>query len=276
MIRVAIAGAAGRMGRTLVQAVAEADDLVLTAASEAPGSPMLGVDAGECAGIGPVGVRLVDTLTTVVADFDTLIDFTLPRATLPALDVCADAGRSLVIGTTGFDAAGLGRIRQAAERVPILMAPNMSIGVNLLFQLVADAARILGDSVDVEILDLHHGTKIDAPSGTAVRLGEVLAEVLGRDLGAVAEYGRVGETGPRRRESIGVHVLRAGDVVGEHSVLFAGAGERLEITHRAASRENFAQGALRAVRFLAGRGPGLFSMQDVLFGASPQGADPEA
>ena len=263
-MRVAIAGAAGRMGRTLMQAVLDDDALELGAATERPGAPEIGGDAGDLVGAGAVGVIVAAALAEAVQDFDVLIDFTIPAATLANLDTCHAAGRALVIGTTGFDAAGRARIRQAAQRIPILMAPNMSVGVNLMFRLVDQAARVLGDDVDIEVIDLHHRHKMDAPSGTAVRLGEVLAQALGRDLSEVAEYGRQGETGPRRRQAIGFSVLRGGDVVGEHSVLFAGDGERLEITHRAGSRMNFARGALRAAKFLADKPNGLFDIQDVL------------
>lgn len=263
-MRIAIAGAAGRMGRTLLQAVLDEDALALGAATERPGAAAVGADVGELVGAGPLGIFVVADPAQVADDFDTLIDFTIPEATLANLDICQAARRAMVIGTTGFDAAGLARIQEAAQQIAILMAPNMSVGVNLMLRLVEQAARALGDDVDVEVIDLHHRHKIDAPSGTAMRLGEVLAGALGRDLHAVAEHGRQGETGPRRREAIGFSVLRGGDAVGEHTVLFAGEGERLEITHRAGSRMNFARGALRAAKFLAGKRKGLFTMQDLL------------
>lgn len=252
------------MGRTLVRAVAEDGELQLGAAVERPGAQELGADAGDLAGVGALGVPVVDAVAAVLDGFDTLIDFTVPQATLGALDACRAAGKGMVIGTTGFDEAGLGRIRQAARSIPILMAPNMSVGVNLLFRLVEQAARALGDEVDIEVVEAHHRHKIDAPSGTAVRLGEVLAKTLGRDLSEVAEYGRQGETGARSRHTIGFSALRGGDIVGDHTVLFAGDGERLEITHRAASRMNFAKGALRAAKFLSGRRSGLYDMGDAL------------
>ncbi|MAT84376.1 MAG: 4-hydroxy-tetrahydrodipicolinate reductase [Gammaproteobacteria bacterium] len=264
MIRLAVTGAAGRMGRTLVQAIHEADDLTLGAALERPGSSLLGSDAGELAGVGRLDVAVADDLASVAGDFDILVDFTVPEATLAHAEACASLGKGLVIGTTGFDAAGRARIAAAAERVPVLMAPNMSVGVNLMFRLAELAARVLGDEVDIEIVEAHHRHKIDAPSGTAVRLGELVAGALGRDLDQVAVYGREGNTGARSRETIGFATVRAGDIVGEHTVLYAGPGERLEITHRAQSRMNFAQGALRAARFLAQRRQGLFDMQDVL------------
>ncbi len=264
MSRVAVTGAAGRMGRTLIRAIHEADDLTLGAALERPGLSLLGADAGELAGVGHLGVAVGDDLAAASGAFDTLIDFSVPEATLANVAVCRDRGKALVIGTTGFDPAGLEQIRQAAERIPVLLAPNMSVGVNLTFRLLEMAARVLGDEVDVEIIEAHHRDKIDAPSGTAVRMGEVVAAALGRELASVAVYDRQGVTGPRRRDAIGFATVRAGDIVGDHTVLFAGQGERIEITHRAESRMNFAQGALRAVRFLTGHDRGLFDMQDVL------------
>ncbi len=263
-MRIAVTGAAGRMGRTLIQAVVNDHELELGAAIERQDRPEIGQDAGELIGAGNLGVAVVDAVAVAVEQFETLIDFTVPEATLAAVDVCRAAGRAMVIGTTGFDPAGLARIRQSAQTIPVLMAPNMSIGVNLVFRLVEQAARVLGDGVDIEVVEAHHRHKIDAPSGTAVRLGEILADTLGRDLAEVAEYGRQGETGARDRRTIGFSVLRGGDIVGEHSVLFIGEGERIEITHRANSRMNFAQGALRAAKFLAGKPNGLFDMQDML------------
>lgn len=256
MIRVAVNGAAGRMGRTLIEAIGESEELALTAAFEHPDSDAVGSETD--------GVRIGADVAAGVADFDVLIDFTEPGATLEALGPCEAHGRGLVIGTTGFDAAGLDRIRAAANRVPVLMAPNMSVGVNVTFQLIEMAARALGDDVDVEVYEAHHRHKIDAPSGTAVRMGEILADTLGRELSTDAVYGRVGITGARDARTIGFHSVRGGDIVGEHTVVFAGAGERIEITHRAQSRMNFAMGALRAVRFVAGRERGLYGMADVL------------
>ena len=264
MTRVAVTGAAGRMGKTLIQAIHQAEDLTLGAAFERGGLSLIGADAGELAGVGRMGVALSDDLAAAADAYDALIDFSVPESTLRSVEVCAAAGKRLVIGTTGFDDDGLARIRAAAQRVPILMAPNMSVGVNLAFRLVELAARVLGDDVDVEIVEAHHRHKIDAPSGTAVRMGEIVAAALGRELEQVAVYGRHGTTGARARDAIGFATVRAGDIVGEHTVLYAGNGERLEITHRAESRMNFAQGALRAARFLAGKPHGLFDMQDVL------------
>ncbi|MCZ6710047.1 MAG: 4-hydroxy-tetrahydrodipicolinate reductase [Gammaproteobacteria bacterium] len=264
MTRVAVAGAAGRMGKTLIQAVHATDDLILGAAFERAGLSLLGSDAGELAGVGKLDVIVTSDLQAGIDSFDALIDFSIPAATLGNLEACRSSGKRLVIGTTGFDAEGLARIKAAASDIPILMAPNMSVGVNLCFKLIELAASVLGDDVDVEIIEAHHRDKIDAPSGTAVRMGEIVAASLERDLGEVAVYGRGGVSGPRERKTIGFESIRAGDIVGEHTVMFAGNGERLEITHRAQSRMNFAQGALRAVRFLGERRNGLFDMQDVL------------
>ena len=264
MRRIAISGAAGRMGRTVVQAVAGDDSFRLGAASERPGMPFVGADAGEVAGVGALGVPIVDSLADAVDAFDVLIDFTVPAAALQAVDICRSAGKRAVIATTGIGADGVAAIRQAAGKIAIVMAPNMSVGVNLVFRLTELAARVLGEDTDIEIIDLHHRHKIDAPSGTAVRLGQIVADTLGRDLDEVAVYGREGETGARDRRTIGFETIRAGDVVGEHTVLFGGTGERVEITHRANSRMNFARGALRAARFLEDKSTGLFDMQDVL------------
>ena len=263
-IRVAVTGAAGRMGKMLVAAVTAAEDMRLSAALEHAESPHVGAAAGAVAGIGAVDVAIGTDIAAVVDDFDVLVDFSVPEATLAKLDVCVANRKAVVIGTTGFDAAGLEAIDQAAQRIPLLIAPNMSVGVNVAFKLVERAARALGDDVDVEVVEAHHRHKIDAPSGTAVRIGEILADVLGRDLATDAVFGREGITGARERRSIGFHSLRGGDIVGDHTVVFAGTGERIEITHRASSRENFAAGAVRAVRFVAGRAAGRYGMDDVL------------
>ena len=264
MMRIAVTGAAGRMGKTLIQAVHAADDLTLGAALEVEGLNLLGVDAGELAGVGRLDVALTSDLGGVIQEFDALIDFSIPEATLGVLETCRGAGKPMVVGTTGFDSQGLARIQVAAQDVPILMAPNMSVGVNLCFKLIEIAATVLGEEVDVEVIEAHHRDKVDAPSGTAVRMGEILATALSRDLDEVAVYGREGVSGPREPKTIGFATIRAGDIVGEHTVMYAGNGERIEITHRAQSRMNFAQGALRAVRFIGDRHNGLFDMQDVL------------
>ena len=263
-IRVAIAGAGGRMGRTLVQAVADAEGLTLAAASEQAGSRLLGADAGELAGVGRLDVAVCADLEPESERFDVLIDFTAPVATLGNLALCRRHGRRLVIGTTGLDAGQRAAVAEAAADTGIVFAPNMSIGVNLCFKLLAIAARVLGEDADIEILEAHHRHKVDAPSGTALRMGEVIAETLGRDLGEVALYGRQGYTGARDRRTIGFQTIRAGDVIGEHSVWFATEGERVEIVHKASSRKTFAHGAVRAARWIAHREAGLFDMQDVL------------
>lgn len=264
MVKVGIAGAAGRMGRALLTAAQGRADLAVTAALEAPGHPALGQDAGVLAGIGALGVPLTADVGAALARCEVLIEFTRPEPTLAHLAVCRDQGRAMVIGTTGLDDAQRSEVAAAARAIPIVFAPNMSIGVNLTLKLLETAARVLGDSVDIEIIEAHHRHKVDAPSGTALRMGEVIAETLGRDLRQCAVYGREGQTGARARDTIGFATVRAGDIIGDHTVLFAGEGERLEITHRATSRENFAQGALRAAAWLAGRAPGLYDMGDVL------------
>ncbi len=264
MTRVAVVGAGGRMGKSLVQAISEADGLSLGAATERAGSPLLGRDAGELAGIQPLGVGLVDALDSVTDHFDVVIDFTAPAATLAHLQVCRQAGKRMVIGTTGLSEADKQQLAEAGQEIAIVFAPNMSVGVNLCFKLLELAARVLGDSADVEIIEAHHRHKVDAPSGTALRMGEVVAEALGRDLKQCAVYGREGQTGARDRQTIGFETIRAGDVVGEHSVWFALEGERVEIAHKASSRMNFAHGAARAAGWIAERDKGLFDMQDVL------------
>lgn len=262
--RIAVAGAAGRMGQALIQAVVANEGVALAAASESPQSQSLGADAGELAGVGRLGLVVEPSLEPARDRFDVLIDFTAPAVTLNHLSLCRAAGCAMVIGTTGFAAEQRGEIAAAAADIPIVFAPNMSIGVNLCLKLLDSAARVLGDEVDVEIFEAHHRLKVDAPSGTALRMGEVVANALGRDLGEVAVYGREGQTGPRDRATIGFATMRAGDVVGEHSVWFAGDGERIEITHKASSRLTFARGAVRAAGWLAEQPPGLYDMQDVL------------
>ena len=263
-MRMAVTGAAGRMGRTLIRMISESADLTLGAALERKDSELLGADAGELAGVGPLGVMLGHDVAGALGEFDVLVDFSVPAATLHALHACREGAKKIVIGTTGFDATGQSLIDAAAADIAILQAPNMSIGVNVCFRLIEIAARALGDDVDVEVMEVHHRDKIDAPSGTALRMGEILADALDRDLAQDAIYGRQGATGPRDRRTIGFASLRGGDIVGEHTVIYAGTGERIEITHRAQSRDNFAQGALRAARFLESQQSGLYDMQDVL------------
>ncbi len=264
MTRIAIVGAGGRMGKTLIEACAQVEGIELTVATEQPSSSLIGADAGEVAGIGRNGVIIAPMLDEASNDFDVLIDFTRPEPCLLHLNWCVAHGKKIVIGTTGFDEAGKAAIAKAAQQIPVVFAPNMSVGVNLCLKLLDMAARVLGDSVDIEIMEAHHRHKIDAPSGTALRMGEVVANALGRDLKECAVYGREGVTGERDRQTIGFATVRAGDVVGDHTVLFADVGERVEITHKASSRMTFAKGAVRAAAWLGDKTVGLFDMQDVL------------
>ena len=262
--RVAIAGAAGRMGRALIQVCADDESIELGGAIESADSEHIGADSGALAGSSDNGVNLVKSIEDCTKRFDILIDFTQPEASLSNLEICSRLGKKAVVGTTGFDSAQRLRIAELAENIPIVLAPNMSVGVNLCFKLIETAATVLGEDVDIEIIEAHHRHKVDAPSGTAVRMGEIIADALGRKLKECAVYGREGETGERDRQTIGFETIRAGDIVGEHTAMFAGTGERIEITHRATSRLNFARGALRAARWLGTQEPGLFDMQDVL------------
>lgn len=261
-LNIAIAGASGRMGKILLEAVSAAPDMHLHAALERAGSPLLGRDVGELSG-SACGVTIRDDMAALIGAH-ALIDFTRPEATLRHLEICQAHSVPLVIGTTGFDAAGKLAIAEAAKRIPIVFAPNMSVGVNLVFKLLDMAARVLNEGYDIEIVEAHHRHKVDAPSGTALRMGEVLASALGRDLKACAVYGREGVTGERQPSTIGFATVRGGDIVGDHTALFATVGERVEISHKASSRMTFALGALRAARFLNGKQSGLFDMQDVL------------
>jgi 4-hydroxy-tetrahydrodipicolinate reductase len=262
-VRVAIAGSAGRMGRTLLEAVLRDPELELTAALEQAGNAALGREAGELAGV-PCVVKVRADFAPALADADVLVDFTRPEGTLAHLEACVRLNKPMVIGTTGFSDPQRARIVEAARNVALVMAPNMAVGVNVTFKLAETAARILGDAYDVEIVEAHHRHKVDAPSGTALRLGEVVARALGRDLAACAVHGRHGDTGERDPKAIGFHAIRGGDIVGEHTVMFAGAGERVELTVRSSSRMTYALGALRAAKFLRGRQPGLYDMFDVL------------
>lgn len=265
MRRIAVMGAAGRMGKTLIEAVQQTQGAAgLTAAVHRPESSLVGADAGELAGIGRNGVMLSGELSRVLDDFDVLIDFTHPGVTLQNLALCRKAGKAMVIGTTGFTAEQKLTLLEASKEIPIVFAANFSVGVNLCLKLLDTAARVLGDEVDIEIIEAHHRHKVDAPSGTALRMGEVVAQALGRDLEEVAVYGREGQTGARDRQTIGFATVRAGDVVGDHTVLFASEGERVEITHKASSRMTFAKGAVRAALWLKDKQPALYDMQDVL------------
>ena len=262
-MRIAVAGAGGRMGRMLIEAVLAADDAELAGALDVEGSPVLGRDAADFLGR-QSGVHITSSPDEALAHATHLIDFTRPEGTLAYLAHCERRGVRAVIGTTGFDAAGKARIAEAGARIPVVFAPNMSVGVNVTLKLLEMAARILNTGYDIEIIEAHHRHKVDAPSGTALRMGEVVASALGRDLSKVAVYGREGVTGERDPSTIGFATVRGGDIVGDHTVLFAGTGERIEITHRSASRVTYAHGALRACRFLSDRSSGLYDMQAVL------------
>ncbi len=264
MIGVVVTGVAGRMGSTLARLVEEDTGFCLTGATEAPGHPWVGQGLKGLLGVGGE-VEVAPSLEASLSDqAQVVIDFTQPQATLSHLEIAAERGVSMVIGTTGLSGDDLVKARSMASRIPCVWAPNMSVGVNLLFKLVGEVAQILGEDYDVEVVELHHRFKKDAPSGTAVRLAENVARVLGRDLGRVGIYGRHGLVGERKKEDIGIMALRAGDVVGEHTVIFGAQGERVELTHRAHSRETFARGALRAAKWVVGKGPGLYDMAQVL------------
>ena len=264
MTDVVVAGAAGRMGSRIVACLQGDADLKVAAALEAQGHAACGSDAGEVAGIGRLGVAITSDPRAVITRDRVLIEFSVPDATLAHLELVASAGARAVIGTTGFSPAQRAQIAELARGAAIMLAPNMSVGVNVAYQALALIAKALGDDYDVEITETHHRFKKDAPSGTALRMAEVVAEALGRNLASVGVYGRQGMTGERTQKEIGVMSLRSGDVVGEHTVSFGTLGERVEVTHRAHSRDTFARGALRAARWIARRGPGLYSMQDVL------------
>ncbi|MFZ5442989.1 MAG: 4-hydroxy-tetrahydrodipicolinate reductase [Myxococcota bacterium] len=262
-IRTVITGVSGRMGALLVRLVRDHADFVLHGGTDKPGSAAIGLDVGLAAHLAPLEVSTVDSLASVLAQANVVIDFTTPEASVAHARLCAEAGVPLVVGSTGFSAEAKGHMAEAAKRIPLVMAPNMSVGVNLVIELAAMLARRLGDDFDVEVMETHHRMKKDAPSGTAMRLAEELAKALGREQDDI-RTSRVGQIGERPRKEIGVQTLRGGDVVGEHTVFFFGDGERVELTHRATSREQFGRGALRAARWIIGRQPGLYGMPDVL------------
>jgi 4-hydroxy-tetrahydrodipicolinate reductase len=262
-IRIAIVGASGRMGRMLIETVLRDGAAKLVAAIDQPGVAAIGKDAGELVGL-PCGVPVTADVEAGIKAADCLIDFTRPEGTLEHLAHCRRHKVAIVIGTTGFDDAGKEAVADAAREIPVVFAPNMSVGVNVVFKLLDTASRILSDGYDIEIVEAHHRHKIDAPSGTALRMGEVVAKALGRDLEECAIYGREGVTGEREAKTIGFATVRGGDIVGDHTVMYCGIGERVEISHKAGSRMPYARGSLRAARFLAGRQSGLFDMQDVL------------
>jgi len=267
-IKVAINGAAGRMGRNLIEACVNTNGLELAAAIEHAGSEFLGNDAAALAGISPQGIKISSDLKAVAGDFDVLIDFTRPEPSIDALRICREHGKQFIVGTTGFSDEQQAEIEAAANDIAIIKASNFSVGVNLTFKLLEVAAKALGDSVDIEIIEAHHRHKVDAPSGTAISMGEVVADTLGRDLKECAVYGREGHTGERGRKEIGFETIRAGDIIGDHTVMFADIGERVEIVHKASNRIIYANGAMRGAKWLSEQSHGLFNMQDVLgFGA---------
>ncbi len=261
--KIAIAGASGRMGHMLIEAVRAADDCVLSGALDIAASPAIGLDAGAFAGQ-VTSVLIASDLRIGLQNSQVLIDFTRPEGTLAHLQVCRELGVAAVIGTTGFTDAQKAEIAEIAKDIAIMMAPNMSVGVNVTLKLLEMAAKALSTGYDIEIVEAHHRHKVDAPSGTALKMGEVIADALGRDLKDCAVYAREGVTGERDPSSIGFATIRGGDIVGDHTVLFAGIGERIEVSHKSSSRVTYAQGSLRAVRFLSGKPPGLYDMFDVL------------
>ncbi|WP_347554971.1 4-hydroxy-tetrahydrodipicolinate reductase [Robbsia sp. KACC 23696] len=262
-MKIAIAGASGRMGRMLIEAVLEAPDTTLSGALASAGSAALGRDAGAFLGR-DTGVMISSDIDAVLAASDVVIDFTRPEGTFALLEAATRLRKGIVIGTTGFDAAGKAAIQAAAQTIPVVFAANMSVGVNITFKLLDVAARLLASGYDIEVIESHHKHKVDAPSGTALAMGEVIAQALGRNLDECGVFGRSGVTGERDPSTIGFSAIRGGDIIGEHTVMFAGIGERIEITHKSANRVAYAQGSVRAVRFLEGKSAGLFDMQDVL------------
>ena len=262
-MKIAVAGASGRMGRMLVEAILNADDAVLAGALDVPGAPCIGTDAAAFLGKSS-GVAIESELVKGLANAEYLIDFTRPEGTLQHLEYCTAHGIKMIIGTTGFDEAGKASILAASKKTALMFAPNMSVGVNVTMKLLEMAAKSFSEGYDIEIIEAHHRHKVDAPSGTAIKMGEVIANALGRDLKDVAVYAREGVTGERDPSSIGFATIRGGDIVGDHTVLFAGIGERIEISHKSSSRATYAHGSLRAARFLANKTTGLYDMQDVL------------
>jgi len=264
MINIAVVGAAGRMGKILIEACVESENAKLSVATEHPESSLIGTDAGEVAGVGKNNVIIVSNLDDAANDFDVLVDFTRPAPTLNHLDWCVKNNKGMIIGTTGFSDDEKAQIDTAGRTIPIVFAANYSVGVTLSLKLLELTARVLGDSVDIEVIEAHHRHKVDAPSGTALKMGEVIAKTLDRTLDENAVYCREGVTGERKRKDIGFQTIRAGDIVGEHTVMFADIGERIEITHKASSRMTFAKGAVRAATWLGDQSPNVYDMQDVL------------
>jgi 4-hydroxy-tetrahydrodipicolinate reductase len=264
MIKIAVCGAAGQMGQRIINSIIESEGVLFCGALERPGHHQIGEDAGLLAGCGKTDVQITDSLNAVVAACDVLIDFTSPKVSLKNLELCALHKKSIVIGSTGFTPEERALAAELAKDIPVVLAPNMSVGVNVCFKVLNDIATTLGDDFDVEIVELHHKLKKDAPSGTAVRMGEIVAEALGRDYNKVANCHREGIIGERTKEEIGMQTVRGGDIVGEHTVYFIGMGERIEISHRAMTRDMFSRGSVRAAKWVVGKAPGLYDMQDVL------------
>ena len=264
MVKIAVTGAAGRMGGRIISIIAGTEAVELAGALEHEGHAAIGKDAGELAGVGALGVNISSDTESVLKAVDLVIDFTFPEVTLSLLKVVASQGKAAVIGSTGFTESERSELEQISAGIPVVFAPNMSMGVNVLFKLVSEAARALGDDFDIEMVETHHRMKKDAPSGTAMKLAELAAEAVGRNIADVGVYERHGMIGARTKDEIGVQTLRGGDVVGDHTVYFYGMGERVELTHRATSRDTFASGSVKAALWLKGREPGLYDMQDVL------------
>ncbi len=264
MIKVIVAGAAGRMGNRLVALIKDSAALTLAGAIEGKGHHALGDDAGETAGCGKAGVPITDNLSALLDRGEVVVDFSAPQATLGHLRAVAQHRRAMVIGTTGFSASELEELTSLARQAPCVFSPNMSVGVNLIYKVISEMAKTLGDEYDIEVIEAHHRLKKDAPSGTALKIAEVLAKAVNRDLNEVGVYARKGLIGERKKQEIGIQTIRAGDIVGDHTILFGGMGERIEVTHRASSRDTFARGALRAARWVVRQPPGLYDMMDVL------------
>ncbi len=264
MVNIIVAGAAGRMGIRIINIINETEGVRLNGAFEHPDNPMIGQDAGQTAGIGVKGVKISDSLDNIIACGDVIIDFTTPAATMVNVKRAAAALKAMVIGTTGISDDEIKEIKGLSEKIPVVLAPNMSVGVNVMFKIAAEMAKILGNDFDMEIVEAHHRLKKDAPSGTAIGLARKLAEATGRDLSKSAVYSRHGMIGQRTNDEIGIQTVRAGDITGDHTVIFGGIGERLELIHRAHNRDNFAKGAVRAAKWIINKKPGLYDMQDVL------------
>lgn len=264
MINVIVAGAAGRMGSRLIALIQEGGAFTLAGAVEGKGHRALGQDAGETAGVGKIGIPITDNVATLLDRAEVVIDFSAPEATLRHLRAVAERRRAMVIGTTGLNAVELEELKSLAGQVPCVFSPNMSVGVNLICKVISEMAKTLGDDYDIEVIEAHHRLKKDAPSGTALKIAEVLARAVNRDLTQVGVYARKGLIGERKKQEIGIQTIRAGDIVGDHTILFGGMGERIEVTHRASSRDTFARGALRAATWVVRQPPGLYDMMDVL------------